>query len=65
MEHITDILREGLAEYGLTDRIDPFAVQNLDCYCQMLLKKNQVMNLTAIREPEGWPGCTCWTAPPS
>ncbi len=53
MEHITDILREGLAEYGLTDRIDPFAVQNLDCYCQMLLKKNQVMNLTAIREPEG------------
>lgn len=53
MEHITDILREGLAEYGLTDRIDPFAVQNLDCYCQMLLKKNQVMNLTAIRDSEG------------
>jgi len=53
MEHITDILRQGLAEYGLTEQIDPYAVQNLDLYCQCLLEKNQVMNLTAIREPEG------------
>lgn len=53
MEHITDILRQGLEEYGLTDKIDPWAIQNLDCYCQMLLEKNQVMNLTAIREAEG------------
>ncbi len=53
MEHITEILRQGLREYGLTEEIDPWAVQNLDCYCQLLLEKNQVMNLTAIREPEG------------
>ncbi len=53
MEHIMDILRQGFQEYGLTERIDPWAVQNLDCYCQLLLEKNQVMNLTAIREPEG------------
>jgi len=53
MEHITDILRQGLDEYGLTHRIDPWAITSLDEYCQMLLEKNQVMNLTAIREPEG------------
>jgi len=53
MEHITDILRQGFEAYGLTERIDPYAVQNLDLYCQCLLEKNQVMNLTAIREPEG------------
>ena len=50
---IRDILRQGLEEYGLTDRIDPWAVTSLDEYCQLLLEKNQVMNLTAIREPEG------------
>ena len=53
MEHITDILRQGLEEYGLAGRVDPLAVQNLDCFCQLLLEKNQVMNLTAIRDPEG------------
>ena len=56
MEHITDIrsiLRQGFGEYGIADRIDPRALQNLDCWCRMLLEKNQVMNLTAIREPEG------------
>ncbi len=50
---IRGILRQGFEEYGLTDIIDPWALQNLDCYSQMLLEKNQVMNLTAIREPEG------------
>ena len=50
---IRDILRQGFDSYHLTDKIDPWALQNLDCYCQMLLEKNQVMNLTAIREPEG------------
>ncbi len=52
MEHITELLRQGFREYGLTERIDPYTVQNLDCYCQLLLEKNQVMNLTAIRDPE-------------
>jgi len=53
MEHITQSLRQGLQAYGLLERVDPYAVQNLDYYCQLLLEKNQVMNLTAIREPEG------------
>lgn len=53
MEHITEILRQGFEEYGLTDKIDPWAITSLDEYCQRLLEKNQVMNLTAIRDPEG------------
>ena len=52
MEHITELLRQGFAAYGLAEQIDPFAVQNLNSYCQLLLEKNQVMNLTAIREPQ-------------
>jgi len=51
--NIREILQKGFAEYGLTGKIDPWAVSNLDQYCQLLLQKNQVMNLTAIREPEG------------
>ena len=51
MEHIADILRQGLAEYG--QEPGPRAIQDLDRYCQRLLEKNRVMNLTAIREPEG------------
>lgn len=51
MEHITDILRQGFEEYG--QKIDPQALQDLDRYCRLLLEKNQFMNLTAIREPEG------------
>ena len=53
MEHITEILRQGFEEYGLTVKIDPWAITSLDEYCQRLLEKNQVMNLTAIRDPEG------------
>lgn len=53
MEHITEILRQGFQEYELTGKLDPYAAQNLDWYCQLLLEKNQVMNLTAIRDPEG------------
>ena len=53
MEHITEILRQGFEEYGLTDKIDHWAITSLDEYCQRLLEKNQVMNLTAIRDPEG------------
>ena len=51
MEHIADILRQGFAEYG--QKTDPQALHKLERYCQRLLEKNQVMNLTAIREPEG------------
>ncbi len=52
MKRIAEILRQGFQEYGLTERIDPYAAQSLDRYCQLLLEKNQVMNLTAIRDPE-------------
>lgn len=48
---VSDILRRGLEEYGLTHRTDPWAVQNLNRYCQMLLDKNREMNLTAITDP--------------
>ena len=50
---IRGILRQGFEVYGIAEQIDPFALQNLDCWCQMLLEKNQVMNLTAIRDHEG------------
>ena len=48
---ITGILRRGLAEYGLDQRVDPDAVQKLDAYCRTLLEKNREMNLTAITDP--------------
>ena len=48
---VSDILRRGLEGYGLTDRADPYAVQNMSGYCQMLLDKNREMNLTAITDP--------------
>lgn len=53
MECVTEILRQGFKAYGLSEKIDPNAAVNLDRYCRRLLEKNQVMNLTAIREPEG------------
>ena len=53
MEHIIEILQQGFNEYGLTERINPNAVQTLELFSRRLLEKNQVMNLTAIREPEG------------
>ena len=52
MEEISEILRQGFAEYGLTEKIDLGAIRSLEDFSQRLLEKNQVMNLTAIREPE-------------
>lgn len=46
---ITLQLEQGLAELGL--RPPPEAADQLDRYAQLLLEKNQVMNLTAITEP--------------
>ena len=46
------IISTGLAELGLTGRVPQDAPAQLAQYGQMLLEKNQVMNLTAIREPE-------------
>ena len=47
------IISGGLEELGLTGRVPKDAPAQLTQYGQMLLKKNQVMNLTAIRDPEG------------
>lgn len=51
MEDISGILQQGLAKYG--QDVDSQAIRNLIRYSRRLLEKNQVMNLTAIREPEG------------
>lgn len=47
---MNEIIAAGLAQLGLT--APPHAADQLAQYGQMLLEKNQVMNLTAIREPE-------------
>lgn len=47
---IAPLLEQGLAELGLTPPAG--AAAQLDRYAQLLLEKNQVMNLTAITEPE-------------
>ena len=47
------IISAGLEELGLTGRVPEDAPAQLAQYGQMLLEKNQVMNLTAIRDPEG------------
>lgn len=47
------IIALGLEELGLAGRVPKDAPAQLAQYGQMLLEKNQVMNLTAIRDPEG------------
>ena len=47
------IISSGLEELGLTAQVPEDAPAMLSRYGQRLLEKNQVMNLTAIREPEG------------
>ncbi len=48
-----EIISAGLEELGLAGRVPENAPALLAQYGRMLLEKNQVMNLTAIREPEG------------
>lgn len=47
-----DIIAAGLAELDLLDRVPAQAPEQLAEYGRLLLEKNQVMNLTAIREPD-------------
>ena len=47
------MISAGLEELGLTGCVPKDAPAQLAEYGRMLLEKNQVMNLTAIREPEG------------
>lgn len=46
------LIRQGLEDYGLTGRVSPRAARDLETYGRLLLEKNQVMNLTAITEPD-------------
>ena len=48
-----EIISAGLEELGLTGRVPEDTPAQLAQYGRMLLEKNQVMNLTAIQEPEG------------
>ncbi len=47
------IISAGLEALNLSGKIPETAPARLAKYGQLLLEKNQVMNLTAIREPEG------------
>ncbi len=46
------LISQGLTEFGLSERISHRAAAELDLYGLRLIEKNQVMNLTAITEPE-------------
>ena len=48
-----DIISSGLAELGLAGRVPEAAPEQLAEYGRLMLEKNQVMNLTAIREEDG------------
>jgi len=47
------IISDGLAQLGLADRVPSQAADQLAEYGRLLLEKNQVMNLTAIRDETG------------
>ena len=47
-----EIIKNGLIELGLVEKVPENAPELLEKYGQMLIEKNQVMNLTAITEPE-------------
>lgn len=47
------ILEAGLRELGLSPRVPSSAPEQLARYGELMLEKNQVMNLTAIRDEEG------------
>jgi len=49
---LKDIISAGLGQLGLSGRVPDNAAQQLADYGQLLLEKNQVMNLTAIREED-------------
>ena len=48
-----NIIKSGLNDLGLTEKVPEQAPAQLVEYGRLLLEKNQVMNLTAIREEEG------------
>ena len=53
MDHMEQIIAPGLAQLGLAGKVPFQAPALLAEYGRLMLEKNQVMNLTAIREEEG------------
>ena len=47
-----EIISAGLAELGLEGKVPDLSPALLEQYGELLLEKNQVMNLTAIKEPD-------------
>ena len=47
------MIKAGLAELGLLEQVPAEAPEQLAEYGRLMLEQNQVMNLTAIKEPEG------------
>ena len=47
-----DIIANGLAQLGLADKVPANAPELLARYGQLLIEKNEVMNLTAITDPD-------------
>lgn len=52
MSGVQTLIQAGLDDLSLTGRVPPQAAAQLARYGQLLLEKNQVMNLTAIREED-------------
>ena len=52
------LLSQGLSELGL----DVSRAETLERFSSLLLEKNNVMNLTAITEPDAFAQLTCSTA---
>lgn len=48
-----ELIRRGLAQLELSDKVPQQAAEQLEAYGEALLEKNQVMNLTAIRDRDG------------
>ena len=47
-----EIIANGLAQLGLADKVPANAAEQLARYGQLLIEKNEVMNLTAITDPD-------------
>ena len=47
-----ELIRDGLTRLGLDGRVPASSARVLEQYGRLLLEKNQVMNLTAITEPD-------------
>ena len=49
---LKEIIKNGLSELNLLDKVPENAAEQLARYGQLLIEKNEVMNLTAITDPD-------------